>query len=75
MGIQIEKRLILVEQRSNQKAQDPVLENVGMMAGMEGVTVTEHVMVPKKDCGISGRYAATGNAGLHPTMSDSIAQI
>jgi hypothetical protein len=36
-----------------------VLENIGMMAGMEGVAVTEHMMVPKKDCGGSGRSATT----------------
>jgi hypothetical protein len=45
VGIQIEKRLVLAPLRPDQQAKNQVFENIGEIAGVETVAVTEHSVV------------------------------
>ncbi len=42
MGVDEDEGLVLVQQGADDQAQHPVLEDIGMVAGMEGVTVAQH---------------------------------
>ncbi|MNN12184.1 hypothetical protein D3C81_1251670 [compost metagenome] len=42
VGVDVPERLVLLRQVLQQLDHDGVLEDIGMVAGMEGVAITEH---------------------------------
>jgi hypothetical protein len=42
MGIQVEKRFVFLFQRFNDQALDSMFEDVGVVARVEAVAITEH---------------------------------
>ncbi len=42
MGVQIQKRFVLLFERLNDQALDGVFEDVGVVSGVEAVAITEH---------------------------------
>jgi hypothetical protein len=54
MGVDVPERFVFLCQIVQQQHFDVVFENIGVIAGMEGVAVTEHdcksEIVHKRDC-------------------------
>ena len=60
MRIDHPERLVLLAEIAGQLDQDKVLEDVGMVAGMESVAITEHDGPLKTNAPGSARYRTPG---------------